>query len=391
MELNRGPMSRTAASLLIVALLAGCSTLPRDGPSGRNVVQGSSTPERAGDYALVDLDFALSERLKAAPPPSFSSLALASSEAPTDVIGVGDTLAVSIFGPGSNLFSGGGSSRDGASSSGNQTLPPLMVSRSGAVPIPFAGDVPVQGLTPTQASAAVRRALIGKVANPQVIVTIAGNASNAVTVLGDVRNPGRQPLAANSDRILDVIAAAGGPSRSLHDIDVRIQRDGKVYTAPMSIVTTEFNENVRLQRGDQVNLVYKPRRFSSFGAFNAVARSELPPGPLTLAEALSGVGGLDSNIANARSVLVFRFERPEVAQALGIQQPATSRGVPVVYRLNLNEGEGFFIASNFQMQSDDLIYTPRAGAAEMRKFFEVVQSITRVVYDVSVTSTLNLN
>lgn len=381
-------MTRTAASLLIVALLAGCSTLPRDGPSGRNVVQGASSPERAGDYALVDLDFALSERLKAAPPPSFSTLALASSDAPTDVIGVGDTLAVSIFEPGGALFGGGSSN---AGSSGNQTLPPLIVNRSGAVPIPFAGEVNVQGLTPSQASAAVRRALIGKVANPQVIVTIAGNTSNAVTVLGDVRNPGRQPLSSNHDRILDVIAAAGGPSRSLHDIDVRIQRDGKVYKAPLSMVTTEFNENVRLQRGDQVNLVYKPRRFSSFGAFNAVARSELPPGPLTLAEALSGVGGLDSNLANARSVLVFRFERPEVAQALGIQQPVTSRGVPVVYRLNLNEGEGFFIAGNFQMQPDDVIYAPRAGAAEMRKFFEFVQSITRVVYDVSVTSTLNLN
>lgn len=381
-------MTRTAASLLIVALLAGCSTLPRDGPSGRNVVQGASSPERAGDYALVDLDFALSERLKAAPPPSFSTLALASSDAPTDVIGVGDTLAVSIFEPGGALFGGGSSN---AGSSGNQTLPPLIVNRSGAVPIPFAGEVNVQGLTPSQASAAVRRALIGKVANPQVIVTIAGNTSNAVTVLGDVRNPGRQPLSSNHDRILDVIAAAGGPSRSLHDIDVRIQRDGKVYTAPLSMVTTEFNENVRLQRGDQVNLVYKPRRFSSFGAFNAVARSELPPGPLTLAEALSGVGGLDSNLANARSVLVFRFERPEVAQALGIQQPVTSRGVPVVYRLNLNEGEGFFIAGNFQMQPDDVIYAPRAGAAEMRKFFEFVQSITRVVYDVSVTSTLNLD
>ncbi len=381
-------MTRTAASLLIVALLAGCSTLPRDGPSGRNVVQGTSSPERAGDYALIDLDFALSERLKAAPPPSFSTLALASSDAPTDVIGVGDTLAVSIFEPGGALFGGGSNN---AGSSGNQTLPPLVVNRNGAVPIPFAGEVNVQGLTPTQASAAVRRALIGKVANPQVIVTIAGNTSNAVTVLGEVRNPGRQPLTSNHNRILDVIAAAGGPSRSLYDIDVRIQRDGKTYAAPMSIVTTEFNENVRLQRGDQVNLVYKPRRFSSFGAFNAVARSELPSGPLTLAEALSGVGGLDSNLANARSVLVFRFERPEVAQALGIQQPVTSRGVPVVYRLNLNEGEGFFIASNFQMQPDDVIYAPRAGAAEMRKFFEFVQSITRVVYDVSVTSTLNLD
>ncbi len=381
-------MTRTAASLLIVALLAGCSTLPRDGPSGRNVVQGASSPERAGDYALIDLDFALSERLKAAPPPSFSTLALASSDAPTDVIGVGDTLAVSIFEPGGALFGGGSNN---AGSSGNQTLPPLVVNRNGAVPIPFAGEVNVQGLTPTQASAAVRRALIGKVANPQVIVTIAGNTSNAVTVLGEVRNPGRQPLTSNHNRILDVIAAAGGPSRSLYDIDVRIQRDGKTYAAPMSVVTTEFNENVRLQRGDQVNLVYKPRRFSSFGAFNAVARSELPSGPLTLAEALSGVGGLDSNLANARSVLVFRFERPEVAQTLGIQQAPTSRGVPVVYRLNLNEGEGFFIASNFQMQPDDVIYAPRAGAAEMRKFFEFVQSITRVVYDVSVTSTLNLD
>ncbi|MFC5373548.1 polysaccharide biosynthesis/export family protein [Brevundimonas faecalis] len=383
-------MTRTAASLMIVALLAGCSTLPRDGPSGSNVVKAASTPERTGDYALVDLDFTLSERLKAAPPRSFSTLALASSEAPTDVIGVGDTLAVSIFDPSGSLF-GGGSRSSGTPQGGNQTLPPLIVDRNGAVSIPFGGAVNVQGLTPAQASTAVRRALIGKVANPQVIVTLAGNASNTVTVLGDVRNPGRQPLSANSDRILDVIAAAGGSSRSIHDVDVRIQRGGQTYSAPMSIVTTEFNENVRLQRGDQVNLVYKPRRFSSFGAFNAVARSELPPGPLTLAEALSGVGGLDSNLADARSVLVFRFERPEVAQALGIQQPATSRGVPVVYRLNLREGEGFFIASNFQIEPDDLIYAPRAGAAEMRKFFEVVQSITRVVYDVSVTSTLNLN
>ncbi len=381
-------MTRTAASLMIVALLAGCSTLPRDGPSGTGVVQAASNPERQGDYALVNLDFALSERLKAAPQRSFSTLALASSDAPTDIIGVGDTLAVSIFEPSGGLF-GGGSSR--STESGNQTLPPLVVDRNGAVPIPFAGSVLVQGLTPAQASAAVRRALIGKVANPQVIVTLVGNTSNAVTVLGEVRNPGRQPLAANSDRILDVIAAAGGSSRSIYDVTVRIQRGGQTYTAPMSIVTTEFNENVRLQRGDQVNLVYKPRRFSSFGAFNAVARTDLPPGPLTLAEALSGVGGLDSNLADAKSVLVFRFERPEVAQALGIQQAATPRGVPVVYRLNLNEGSGFFIASNFQIEPDDIIYAPRSGAAEARKFFEFVQSVTRVVYDVSVTSAINLD
>ncbi|MNC62832.1 hypothetical protein D3C75_1128990 [compost metagenome] len=103
------------------------------------------------------------------------------------------------------------------------------------------------------------------------------------------------------------------------------------------------------------------------------------------------MGGLDSNLADAKSVLVFRFERPEVAQALGIQQTATPRGVPVVYRLNLNEGSGFFIASNFQIEPDDIIYAPRSGAAEARKFFEFVQSVTRVIYDVSVTSAINVD
>ncbi|WP_297804036.1 polysaccharide biosynthesis/export family protein [uncultured Brevundimonas sp.] len=369
-------MTRTAASLMIMALLAGCQTLPRDGPTGARVIEGASTADATRSYALVDLSFELSERLRLAPPRTFAGLALADSSEPTDIIGIGDTLNVTVFTAGAGLFT---------NSEGGSALPPLTVDRNGAVAIPYSGPVNVQGLTPGQASAAIRRALAGKVANPQVVVSMT-SASNSVTILGDVRQPGRQALNANHDRLLDIIAAAGGSSRSPYDIDVVIMRDGRTYSAPMSVVTTKFDENIRLQRGDQINLTYRPRRFSSFGAFNAVARSELPPGPLTLTEALSGVGGLDTSQANASSVLVFRFERPEVAQALGLTQPVTPRGVPVVYRLNLNEGQGFFIASNFQIEPDDIIYAPRAGAAEARKFFEVVQSLTRVVYDVSVTS-----
>lgn len=385
-------MTKTAASLMILALLAGCSSLPRDGPSGANVVRQGTTSERQGDYAIIDLDFALSERLKMAPPATFGSLVAASSDAPVDVIGVGDVLAVSIFEPGGGLFSGRSSSpTSSAASSGTQTLPALTVDRSGGIPIPFAGTVSVQGMTPAEASEAVRRALRGKVANPQVIVTIATNTSNAVTLLGEVRQPGRQPLSANHSRLLEVLSMAGGSSRSVHDLVVRIQREGQTYSAPLSVVTTSFDENIRLQRGDQINLVYQPRRFSSFGAFNAVRQTELPPGPLTLAEALSGVGGLDSNLADATSVLVFRFERPEVAQALGVNQPVTMRGVPVVYRLNLNEGAGFFIASNFQISPEDIIYAPRSRAAETRKFFDFVQSLTRVVYDVSAANALTVN
>lgn len=388
-------MTRTILPLAIVAILGGCSTLPRDGPSGASVNAGATTASALGSYALVPLTFEATERMKQVPPQFFGSLAVGSSDQPADVIGEGDTLAISIFDPSGSLFggtlgAGSASGRNAATmSGGNQALPGATVDRSGSVTIPFGGQVRVQGLTSTQAAAAIRRALVGKVANPQVLVSIAGNASNTVNVLGDVRQPGRAPLGVNSDRILDVIAAAGGSARSTDDLTISIQRGGQTYTAPLSAVTTEFGENVRLQRGDVVNVQYKPRRFSTFGGLNAVAQVDMPAGPMTLTGALSKVGGLNTATANARRVLIFRFERPEVAEALGINQPATARGVPVVYELDFSDAANVFAATNMQVMPEDVIYVPLAGAAEMRKFFEVVQSLTRVVYDVSVTSTLN--
>lgn len=388
-------MTRTILPLAIVAILGGCSTLPRDGPSGASVDAGATTASALGSYALVPLTYEVTERMKQVPPQFFGTLAAGSSDQPADIIGEGDTLAISIFDPSGSLFGGtlGAGSTSGRNaatmSGGNQALPGATVDRTGSVTIPFGGQVRVQGLTSTQAAAAIRRALVGKVANPQVLVSIAGNASNTVNVLGDVRQPGRAPLGVNSDRILDVIAAAGGSARTTDDLTISIQRGGQTYTAPLSAVTTEFGENVRLQRGDVINVQYKPRRFSTFGGLNAVTQVDMPAGPMTLTGAMSKVGGLNTNTANARRVMIFRFERPEVAQALGITQPATPRGVPVVYQLDFADAANVFAATNMQVMPEDVIYVPLAGAAEMRKFFEVVQSLTRVVYDVSVTSTLN--
>lgn len=377
-------MQRVLVCLAAVTVLGGCSTLPADGPSARAVKS-----DAAINYAMVDLNYQITEQVKAAAPRFSGSLATAGGVAPIDLIGVGDTLAVSIFDPGGALFGAPGLGATPAG--GAQALPPLIVDRSGRISIPYAGSIAVQGLTPSEAADAVRRGLRGKVAQPQVVVTVAGNAANTVTVLGDVRTPGRAPLAANSDRILDVIAAAGGTARPVEDIVVNIRRNGQAYSAPLSLVTTGFDENVRLQPGDQVNLTYKPRRFTVFGAVTAVSQQDMGTGPLSLAGALGRANGLNTQAANAREVLVFRFERPEVAQALGLTQAAAPKGVPVIYRLNLAEGQGFFIANSFMIEPDDVVYAPRSNSAELRKFFEFVQSITRVIYDVSVTSAINVN
>lgn len=389
-------MSRSILTLMLLAALGGCSTLPRDGPSSRAVDRGVAAPDSLGGYALVNLDYAVSEQVKTVAPRFLGSLAEATSQAPLDVIGVGDVLAVSVFEPSGALFGRGAATGSAAGSSagvqgGSSNLPALVVDRDGSIGVPFGGRVRVEGLTPTQAADAVRRALTGRVGNPQVTVAVAQNNSNTVTVLGEVRQPGRAPLNVNADRILDVLAVAGGSPRAVEDVLVNIQRGGRTFTAPLNAVTTDAGENVRLMKGDIVNLTYRPRRYSTFGALGAVRTVDMAAGPITLTDALGWAGGLDSNQADARRVMVFRFERPEVAQALGLTQAPTVRGVPVVYELNLAEGSGFFVASNFTVRPDDVVYAPRAGAAETRKFFEFVQTVTRVVYDVSVTSALNVD
>lgn len=380
---------RTLSALAVVTALAGCSTLPRDGPTGRAVEKGATGPEAAGGYALVDLDYRAAETIKMTPAPRFASLTGSEAATASRGIGTGDVLVVSIFEPTAALFSSGNSGDQVRS--GSETLPGLVVDDAGRITVPFAGSVTVAGMTTGEASLAIRRALVGKVANPQVLVSLSDNVFNTVTVLGDIKDPGRAPLSANRDRLVDVIAARGGPARNSDDVVVRILRGSTTVSAPLSLVLSSHEENIRLERGDQISLVYQPRRYSTFGALGAVTQVDMPAGEVTLAGALSKAGGLDTNSANARSIFIFRFERPAVAQSLGLTQPETARGVPVVYRLNLEDAAGFFTANDFLIQPDDIVFVPRSGSAELSKFFTLVQTFTRVIYDVSVTSTLNNN
>ena len=382
---------RSVAIVALAALASACTSLPADGPTG-SAVFGQAGQEVGGlAYGVVDLDFALSERILEAAPVVESSLSALANSVTADTINVGDVLQVSIYDPGGSLFSSRPAVAGSSMSSGNQTLPALVVDRDGTVSIPFGGSVSVLGLTAREASAAVLRSLRGKITNPQVIVTVADSPANGIVVLGEVRTPGRARVQPGAENLLDAIAAAGGPNRNIDDITVTVNRAGTTYEAPLRKVLSSFDENIRLRRGDQVNLVYAPRRYTSFGALGRVSQLEMPSGTLTLTGALGQLGGLNGTVADARSVLVFRYERADVAALAGATAPATARGVPTIYRLDLADPAGFFVANNFVIRPDDVIYVPPSSVAEMRKFFEFVRSITGIVYDISVTTSLPRN
>jgi len=375
-------MTRRLLSLCAALALSACSGLPADGPSSR------ALDPAAAAYAMVELDYAASQAVRLAEAPAEAGLSGADFAGPLDLIGVDDVLSVSIYEPSGTLFAARGS--DGRVSGGSETLS-ATVDREGRIGVPFGGRVAVAGLTSSQAAEAVRRALQGRVGSPQVTVSVTERPSNGVTVLGEVRTPGRAVLRTGASRVLDVIAQAGGASRPAEEVEVRLRRGGREWAAPLTVVMSQFDANVRLAPGDQLALIHRPRRYSAFGALGQVTQQDMGPGELTLAAALVRTGGLAPDRADARQVLVFRFERPEVARALGLSQPVSARGVPVIYRLDLSRPDGLFVAQDFVVRPEDLIYVPRSGSAELRGFFELVQSVTRVVYDVSVTGAANFD
>lgn len=372
--------------LLASALtLCGCTVLPHDGPSAPMVKHAAA--RKAASFALVNLDYQTAEEIAAQPPAALKGLNGNSSVAPIDLIAAGDVLSVSVLEAGAaGLFA-----RPSELATGNtpESFPRLVVDPRGMLSIPFAGDVPVAGHTPHEAANLIRRALHGRAIDPQVTVTVLESRANSVSVIGDVRNAGRFPLAPNSDHLLDAITAAGGATKQPGDIEVTVARGTRSASASLALVLRDAGQNIRLAPHDNIRLLYKPRKYSTFGALGHNSQTPIEDETLTLADAVSRAGGLEPNSADSEWVFVFRFERPAVAAALGLAQPPTAKGVPVVYRVNWRYPTGLFVANSFEIQPNDLIFVPRSRLTDIQQFFSIVNTVSQTSYNVRVTSALN--
>lgn len=85
----------------------------------------------------------------------------------------------------------------------------LKVVRGGTISYPLVGSVVVAGLTPTEASAAMEKALAKYMRHPVVTVGVVQEGQMEVLVLGNVKAPNKYMISSQG-RLYDAIAAAGG-------------------------------------------------------------------------------------------------------------------------------------------------------------------------------------
>ena len=371
---------QTAARILwpaAVVFLAACSAIPNSGPSGDDIVQqsGAATVPR---YVLVDIDSAVVDILRQPGPDSF--LAHFGDYRPSvePRIGVGDSVSVTIWeASAGGLFSAPLVGDKFSTGSKSATIPDQVVGRDGAISVPYAGRIHVAGRTTRDVQTIVERALEGKAIQPQVLINVTRSVSNTVTVTGEVVNGARVPLTVAGDRIMDVIAAAGGLRAPVNETYVQLSRGSATVRVPMTRVVSDSRENIYLRGNDVLTLIRDPQTFIAYGATGKNDEIPFDAEGINLSQALAKAGGLLDIRSDPAGVFVFRYEPDRVVRVLQPGSPLIQPGrlTPVVYRLNLHDPNGLFVAQKFPMHSRDLLYVSNAPITDVEKALGIVSSV----------------
>ena len=412
------------ASLLAMTL-NGCSWIPRAGPSTGEVLEQA----RAGGeimFDVVEVDERVVSTLLSQPQESLAARFKKTAEPPEVKIAIGDTISVLIWeSAAGGLFSeappapSAAGSRTGieplapesrppageigapgvlgrpgeeaarprtnealrripprgtfgiepaATSGGRQParIPDQLVGPDGAISVPYAGRVQAAGRSPAEVQQTIEARLAEKALQPQALVIVEKSAANAVTVAGEVVAGARVSISPGGDRLLQVIAAAGGARAPVHETLVRLSRQGVTATIPLERLVSDPAEDIYAQPGDLLTLIQVPQTFSVFGATGRNAKIAFDAEKLTLGEAVAKSQGLRDDLAKPEGVFLFRYEPNSIVRAL--DQPlatgATAADIsPVVYRFNFKDGKSYFLAAD-------------APAAQIYKFFTALNQVT---------------
>jgi polysaccharide biosynthesis/export protein len=173
----------------------------------------------------------------------------------------------------------------------------VYVSDDGTIPVPLAGPVQIAGLSPSEASKRIEKALKDGnfLVDPHVTLTVTVSRSQRVSVLGQVGKPGLYPIEANTT-IFDLLALAGGSldSGSEEIFLLRTDANGAVRRYPINLKGLEKAKGAipeqTLRGGDSI-LVPKADQFYIYGEVTAPNKYRVES-DMTIVQAISRAGGV---------------------------------------------------------------------------------------------------
>ena len=243
-------------------------------------------------YLIQILLFALAAGSSAFAQTSPAASASAAAPRPEAILGVGDTLKITVY------------------QNPDLTVEAARVSENGQINFPLIGSVAIGGLTVGAAEQKIAKMLRdgGFVLRPQVTIQVAQIRSSVISILGQVAKPGRFPIETVGAKVSEMIAAAGGVLPTGADVVTLVgTRNGRSIKLdidlPAILQSGKSELDIPVDNGDIIYVDRAPTAYM-YGEVQRPGAFRIERG-MTLMQALAQNGGLTAR-GTQRGIKVHR-------------------------------------------------------------------------------------
>ncbi|SLN69269.1 polysaccharide biosynthesis/export family protein [Roseisalinus antarcticus] len=351
---------RIVLLMWLVGALGACSTLPRGAGLQREVLSvsadvrsGAELPEFAVEQVTRDTVALFASW------PSVGEERMAWIERvdqPNNrIISPGDRVSVTIWSTEDNGL---------LTTAGQRfvTLPDMQISPGGTVFLPYIGTTRIAGMSPETARERIEEKYLVVTPSAQVQLTMTEGRANTVSLVSGVATPGTYPLPDRDFTVMGLIAEGGGVLQSFNNPQIRLQRGSSIYGTSVERLLGTPRLDTTLQGGDKVFVEEDDRYFLSLGAAGSESLHTFAQDHLTALDALSIIGGVEEDRADAQGILILRRYPAETIRS-DRSGPNHER---TVFTVDLTSADGLFSAGQFLIRPNDLVYVTESPLTSAR-------------------------
>lgn len=351
------PKYFTAGILCLAVLLgcvAGCS-------SGLHLHDGAaaSDPKNASTPVteLITEELVAQENAQRSLQPGQNWRELVQTTPPPYTIGNSDILSITVWDHPELAGAGmaaAAAAADTGGAVGNAPQQGFAVDHRGTIQFPYAGQVPVAGLTEEGARDVLARKLAKYIAAPNVTLRVQSFRSKRVYIDGEVKNAGVQAINDLPMTLVEALNRAGGFLPAADQSRIGLERGEARYSINMrELVQKGVNPgSLMLAHGDVVR-VHSREESKVFVSGEVVAPKALTmhDGRLTLNEALGESGGISPLSGDARQIYVVR------------KTPERTR----VFQLDARLTGSLAMAESFELRPKDIVFVAASPLANWNR------------------------
>lgn len=356
--------TRLLMSVAASAVLSACAVAPgmrMTTPATLSVASGNSeVPPTEMQIPITDINVALTQRMREADAQANAvQLGELMSKPEPYTLGAGDVLQITVWDHPELMAALGAQTQ-----TNNRPFDPaqgFVIDSNGNVQMPYAGNVHVAGLRVDQSQQAVYTALSKVFVRPQVTVRVASFRAKQVYVDGEVRAPGAVPINDVPLTLFEAVNRAGDFSTTADQSRMVLVRDGVSYRLNLtSMLSSDQNPSkILLKNGDLLRVVSRDDNgvFVMGEVNKPVTAIPMKSGKLTLSDALSQAGSVNSASADAAQLYVIR---------------GSSDTTPRVFHLDARSPVAMVLANQFELQPKDVVYVDGNGLVRFSRVLNLL-------------------